>query len=132
MGSKLLKDDYNIFKEVGVKTDNHHLYKWGIVVSVCKDIQVSQQITISHPTLNGRPIAIDVVLGTSHGQGFIHRFIGTYALWNPGGTDRKFWTQITLICQQSPYSLTLAGDINATISALERHSGGQDARQHYL
>ena len=38
MGNKLLKDDYNIFKKTGVKTDNHHLYKWGIVVGIQKDL----------------------------------------------------------------------------------------------
>ena len=132
MGSKLLKEDYNIFEETGVKTENHHLYKWGIVVGVRKDLQVSQQVPLSHPALNGRVIAIDVVLGTSNGQGFIHRFIGTYAPWNPGGTDSDFWTQVTCACRQSPHSWTLAGDVNATISTLERPSGGQDARRQYL
>jgi hypothetical protein len=128
MESKLLKDDYHIFEEVGVKTDNHHLYKWGIVVGICKNIQVSQQIAISHSALNGRAIAIDVVIDTSHRQGFIHCIIRTYAPWNPDGADSDFWTQITSICQQSPYSWILAGDVNATVSALERPSGGQDAR----
>ena len=132
MGSKLLREDYNIFEETGVKTENHHLYKWGIVVGVRKDLQVSQQVPLSHPALNGRVIAIDVVLGTSNGQGFIHRFIGTYAPWNPGGTDSDFWTQVTCACQQSPHSWTLAGDVNTTISTLERPSGGQDARRQYL
>ena len=132
MGSKLLKNDYNIFEETGVKTDNHHLYKWGIVVGVRKDLQISQKIPLSHSALAGRAIAIDIVLGTSNGRGFIHRFIGTYAPWNPGGTDNEFWPQITSICRQSPYSWTLAGDVNATVSVLERPSGGQDARQHYL
>ena len=72
MGSKLPKDGYNIFEETGVKTNNHHLYKWGIVVGVRKDLQISQQITLSHSVLMGRAIAIDFVLGTSQGHGFIH------------------------------------------------------------
>jgi hypothetical protein len=132
MGGKLLRDDYNIFEETGVKTENHHLYKWGIMVGVHKDLQISQQVTLSHLAYMGRTIAIDHVLGTSIGKGFIHRFIGTYAPWNPGGTDNGFWTQITQICQQSPHSWTLAGDVNATVSALEHPTGGLDARRQYL
>jgi len=77
-------------------------------------------------------IAIDIVLGTSIGKGFIHWFIGMYAPWSPGGTDNGFWTQITQICQQSPHSWTLAGDVNATVSALECPIGGPDARRQYL
>ena len=53
MGGKLPRDDYNIFEETGVKTDNHHLYKWGIVVGVCKDLQISQQVSLSHVALTG-------------------------------------------------------------------------------
>jgi hypothetical protein len=98
MGNKLPKDNYTIFEETGVKTDNHHLYKWGIVVGIQKDLQISQQVALSHPALKGRAIAIDFVLGTSQGRGFVHRFIGTYAPWNPGGTESDFWTQITNIC----------------------------------
>src|SRR6202453_4353367 len=64
MGGKLPRDDYNIFEETGVKTNNHHLYKWGIVVGVRKDLQISQQIILSHPALTGRAIAIDLVLVT--------------------------------------------------------------------
>jgi len=97
MGSKLLKNDYNIFEETGVKTDNHHLYKWGIVVGIRKDLQISQKIQLSHSALIGRVIAIDIILGTSHGRGFIHRFIGTYAPWNPGGTDNDFWSQVDMV-----------------------------------
>ena len=53
MGSKLPRDDYNIFEETGVKTDNHHLYKWGMVVGVCKDLQISQQVPLSCVALTG-------------------------------------------------------------------------------
>jgi hypothetical protein len=132
IGSKLLKDDYDIFEETKVKTDNHHLYKWGIVVGIHKDLQISQQITLTHSALTGQAITIDFVLGMSMGQGFLHCFIGTYAPWNPGGMHNKFWTQITSICQQSPYSWTLAGDVNATVSIFERPNSGQDTRRQYL
>jgi hypothetical protein len=95
-----------------VKTYNYYLYKWGIVVGICKDLQISQRVVISHPSLAGCVIAIDFVLGTSSGRGFIHRFIGVYAPWNPGSADNDFWMQVTLICQQSPYLWTLTGDVN--------------------
>lgn len=126
-GGKLLKEDYNIFEETRVKTENHHLYKWGIVVGIRKDLQISQQVTHSHPALTGRVVAIDIVLGTSNGRGFIHHFIETYAPWNSGGTDSDFWTQITHICRQSSHSWTLAGDVNTMVSTFECPSGGQDA-----
>jgi hypothetical protein len=132
MDDKLPNSDYNIFKETGVKTDNYHLYKWGIVIGIRKDLQISQRVAISHSSLAGHVIAIDFVLGTSSGCGFIHHFIGVYAPWNPGSADNDFWTQVTLICQQSPYSWTLAGDINATVSTVECPSGGQDMRHQYL
>ena len=67
MGNKLLKDNYNIFEETGVKTENHHLYKWGIVVGIHKELQISQQITLTHSALRGHAIAIDLVLGSSLG-----------------------------------------------------------------
>jgi hypothetical protein len=132
MGDKLPKSDYNIFKETGVKTDNHHLYKWGIVIGIHKDLQISQRVAISHSSLAGRVIAIDFVLGTSSGRGFIHHFVGVYALWNPGSADNDFWMQVTLICQQSPYLWTLAGDINTMVSTIECPLGGQDTRCQYL
>jgi len=132
MGDKLPKSDYNICEETGVKTDNHHLYKWGIVVGIHKDLQILQRVAISHSSLVGCVITIDFVLGTSSGHGFIHHFVGVYALWNPGSADNDFWMQVTLICQQSPYSWTLAGDVNATVSTIERPSGGQDMRRQYL
>jgi len=132
MGSKLPIHDYNIFEETGVKTDNHHLYKWGVIVRIQKDLQIVQQVSLSHPALLGRVIAIDLVLSTSQGHGFVHRFIGTYAPWNLGGSDNDFWSQVSNICLQSQYSWTLAGDVNTTVSILEHASGGLDTRRQYL
>lgn len=34
--------EYDIYKEPGEPADNHHIFKWGVVVGVRKDIQVSQ------------------------------------------------------------------------------------------
>ena len=132
MGSKLPVRDYNIFEETGVKTDNHHLYKWGLIVGIRKDLQITQRLSLSNTALSGRAIAVDFVIGTSHGRGFVHRFVGAYAPWNPGGADSEFWNQVTDICNQSQHSWTLAGDVNATVSNFEHASGGQDAKRHYL
>jgi hypothetical protein len=46
--------------------------------------------------------------------------------------DGDFWTQIGMVCQSSKHSWTLAGDLNATISSVERPSGGNDVRRHYI
>jgi hypothetical protein len=133
VGNKLDVEDYNFFKETGVKMDNHHLYKWGIVVGVRRDIQVVQQVQVSK-TLEGRVVALDLVMGTNTGRGFIHRFIGVYAPWNPGSdtNDTSFWNEVTKICNQAAFSWSIAGDLNATVSTTERASGGNDARRHRI
>jgi hypothetical protein len=96
-------------------------------VGICSDIQVLQPISISQSSLNGCVVIVDIVLGTTAGCGFIHRIIGAYAPWNPSVDDGDFWLQITKICRDSQHSWTLAGDLNATISAIECPSGGSDA-----
>jgi hypothetical protein len=80
MGSWLPVQDYNVYEEMGIPCTNHHISKWGIIIGVRKDIQVSQYIFLSHVAL-----IVNVILGTSSGKGFIHRIIGAYAPWNPGG-----------------------------------------------
>ena len=73
-------------------------------------------------------IAIDLVLGTANGRGFIHRLVGAYAPWNPGGDEGGFWSKITDIANDASYSWTLAGDVNATVASLECTGGGLDAK----
>jgi hypothetical protein len=38
--SSLPFSDYNIFEEPGIRTAGDHLYKWGLVMGVQKDIQI--------------------------------------------------------------------------------------------
>src|ERR1700679_404811 len=121
--------EYNIYEEPGVRCTNHHISKWGIIVGIHKDIQVSQHTCISHPALAGRLVTVDIVLGTSSGKGFVHRVIGAYAPWNPRIDDGKFWTQVAKVCRDSQHSWSLARDLNATLSSVERASGGSDARR---
>jgi len=92
MGLKLSSIGYNVYEETGICCTNHHISKWGIIVGIRSDIQVYQPVGITHASLNGHVVAIDIVLGTTAGKGFIHRIIGAYALWNPGVDDGDFWT----------------------------------------
>ena len=133
VGKNLDTNEYNFFEETGVKMDNHHLYKWGLVVGVRKDIQVAQRLEIM-PGLKGRVVALDLVLGTDKGRGFLHRFIGTYAPWNPGTevNDTGFWSELAKISNTAAHSWSVAGDLNASVSNTERASGGSDARRHFL
>jgi hypothetical protein len=130
----LPSEDYDIYEEPGEQDESHHPVKWGIVVGVRKDIQIAQRLEIKHKSLKGRVIALDLVLPTSDGRCFPHRFVGVYAPWNPGdeGVSRSFWHDMTDICRSTPHAWTIAGDLNATVSRIEKASGGADARAQYL
>ena len=80
--------------------------------------------------LKGRTIVVDLVIGTNAGKGFIHRFIGVYALWNPGAelNDSSIWSDVARICNEAAFSWSIASDLNATVSNTERALGGADAR----
>jgi hypothetical protein len=102
VGNKLQTDEYNFFEETGIKMENHHLYKWGVVVGVRKDIQVAQRVQLNK-TLEGRVVALDLVIGTNAGRGFIHRFVGVYAPWNPGPDNNEagFWNEVAKVCNEA-------------------------------
>src|ERR1700683_1304859 len=129
MGAKLSSLGYNIYEETGVHCTNHHISKWGIIVGIRNDIQVSQPVSISHLSLKGHTVVVDIILGTTAGSGFTHRIIGAYTPWNSGVDEGEFWVQIVKLYCDSQYSWTLAGDLNATISAVEWPSSGSDAHQ---
>ena len=77
--SKMLPfHNYDIYKESGEPADNHHIFKWGVVVGVCKVIQVAQHVEITQRSLKGRVVAIDIILLTLDGGCFGHRIIGAY------------------------------------------------------
>ncbi|KAK7015985.1 hypothetical protein R3P38DRAFT_2786379 [Favolaschia claudopus] len=136
-GPKLLNQDYEIFEEPGVPMAGNRGYKWGVVVGIRKDVAFSQRIALPQASLRGRGIALDVVLPTNGGQGFLHRLIGTYAPWNPGGNGSNpeaanYWTELTSFVNSCTHTWTVAGDLNATITALERASDNSDARAQFL
>ena len=127
--------DYEIFEEEGLPTENHHIFKWGIVMGIRKNsLQIMQRLEIEQQSLRGRVITIDVILPTPNGRGIPHRLIGCYAPWNPGETDlnKHFWNDLTDLCRSTNTSWTLAGDLNATVAPFERHSRGTEARRQFL
>jgi hypothetical protein len=134
LGGSLPFSDYDIYEEPGECAEGHHIFKWGVIVGVRKDIQVAQRLEITQRALKGRVIALDIILTTPDGRCFRHRFIGAYAPWNPGGSGdvSLFWRDMTSLCQSTTSSWTMAGDFNATIASFERLSGGADARAQYL
>ncbi|KAJ7914585.1 hypothetical protein B0H13DRAFT_1611374, partial [Mycena leptocephala] len=132
-GPNLPNGDYNIFEEPGVQADNHHLYKWGVALGIRKNLQIAQRVQIAAAALRGRVIAVDVVLQSNDGTSFTHRVIGAYAPWDPGTpSTRDFWPELTKLLQTTTTSWTLGGDLNATVSASERSSGGIEAWTQYL
>ena len=100
IGGSLPFSDYDIYEEPGECAEGHHIFKWGVVVGVCKDIQVAQRLEITQRALKGRVIALDIILTTPDGRCFRHRFIGVYAPWNPGGVGdvSLFWHDMTSLC----------------------------------
>ncbi|KAJ7176388.1 hypothetical protein C8R43DRAFT_1057609 [Mycena crocata] len=133
IGPNLPNNDYTIFEEPGVQADNHHLYKWGVVVGIRKGIQVAQRVKVSSAALKGRVVAIDVVLQTNNGEDFLHRIFGVYAPWDPGVQNTaNFWPELGNLVLATKTSWTLGGDLNATVWAAERASGGVEARAQYL
>ncbi|KAJ7775226.1 hypothetical protein B0H14DRAFT_2631883 [Mycena olivaceomarginata] len=132
-GPNLPNDDYNIFEEPGVQSDNFHTYKWGVAVGIRKNIQIAQRVAINAASLRGRVVAVDIVLPTTTGQGFVHRMIGAYAPWDPGTPDTcEFWPDLTALVNSTTTSWSVAGDLNATVSASERASGGANARSQFI
>jgi hypothetical protein len=132
-GPNLPNTEYTIFEEPGVKADNHHLYKWGVALGICKGIQVAQHVQITSDSLRGRVIAVDVVLQTNNGEDFYHRVIGAYTPWDPGNAGTlDFWPELTKLVRATSTSWTLGGNLNVTVSAAERLTGGAEARAQYL
>ncbi|KAJ7670831.1 hypothetical protein DFH06DRAFT_981093, partial [Mycena polygramma] len=76
-------------------------------------------------SLKGRLLAIDVILPTDSGRGFVHRVVGVYAPWDPGINNidpnaREFWADVTEFCNSTLTSWSMGGDYNATVSSTER------------
>ncbi|KAK7015232.1 hypothetical protein R3P38DRAFT_2543732, partial [Favolaschia claudopus] len=101
LSSKLPSFEYNIFGEEAVPLSGGSRggHKWGVAVGIRKDIQISQRVVTSKASFRGRLLAVDVILPTDSGAGFIHRVIGVYAPWDPGINNidpeaRDFYTDV--------------------------------------
>ncbi len=60
--------DYSMFKECSQPTAR--TWKWGVVVGICKDIQIINCVQITDAVLKSRVVAIDVALPDNTGGAF--------------------------------------------------------------
>ena len=99
LNNSLPCSEYDIYEEAGERTENHHIFKWGIVMGICKDIQVAQRLEIKQKSLKGRVIALDIILPMADGRCLPHHIFGAYAPWNPGdeGDSKSFWNDDTTL-----------------------------------
>ncbi|KAF9018680.1 hypothetical protein BDZ89DRAFT_1117046 [Hymenopellis radicata] len=104
-------------------------WKWGVVVGIRKDIQIINRVQITDAVLKGRVVAVDIALPDDTGGAFRHRIFGVYAPWDPGEKPR-FWAVLTTLVRSTPHGWSLSGDLNATVSALERATS--ENRQPFL
>ncbi|GJE96477.1 hypothetical protein PsYK624_126740 [Phanerochaete sordida] len=121
------------FESAGIKSDGGRSGKWGVILGVRHGLH-AQPVPVDD-RLRGRLVAVDIVIGTEGGRGFIHRFIGIYAPWDPGtqlALLSEFWTLVSAVCRDAPHSWTLMGDYNTTLSPSEslaqadRYSASRD------
>ncbi|KAG6898706.1 hypothetical protein C0993_004964 [Termitomyces sp. T159_Od127] len=133
VGHKLPINDYEILEENGVSCASSQRGKWGLVLGIRKDIQIVSRIPISHPSLDGRVIAADLVI-PSKDSSFVHRVFAVYAPCDPttDNLSREFWPHLTDVIRQTKTSWCLLGDLNATVSSRERAHDNAAARQCLL
>ncbi|KAK0489970.1 hypothetical protein EDD18DRAFT_1417512 [Armillaria luteobubalina] len=122
--------NYNIFEERSQPTTG--TWKWGVILGIRDDIQVVQRLAITKAILKSRVLAVNVALSDVEGNAFLHRVFAVYAPWNPGSDSAEFWVSLTDLCNSTPHSWSLAGDLNATVSSIKRASSGEDNRRFFL
>jgi hypothetical protein len=117
VSSRLHFPGYDFHENPGCPTPNRSKGKWGVIVAVRRHLFNIQRVTV--PTsLDGRVVALDLTIPLTTGRGFLHRFMGIYAPWNPGTSEdenNQFWPTLTDLCLASNGSWSLAGDCNATL-----------------
>jgi len=116
---RIRASDYLTFESPGLPIAHQRSGRCGVVVGVRRTL-ASTLVDIPH-ILNGRVVAVDVILPITSGGGVSHRFIGLYAPWDPGIDDfllSDFWENIRDLTRQIG-SWTIVGDFNATVSAAE-------------
>ena len=122
--SSLLQDRiraplYHKFESVGRPLEHGRGSKWGLIVGVQRSFH-AQQVPVNAP-LQGRVLALDLIVPTSGGHGYLHRIVAVYAPWDPGipTVVCDFWDQVSSLCATAHHSWTLIGDCNVTLSPSE-------------
>ena len=134
VSSRLTIPDYDFHENPGQPAlGTRNCGKWGIIVGVRRGLFNVQPLQL-HPSLDGHVLALDLIIPTTEGGGFTHRLIGIYAPWDPGNQDSSFWHSLSTLCSSSPFSWSVHGDFNATLSFAESSSTApqiDNSRQAY-
>lgn len=116
--------DYDFFESPARPTPAH-TGKWGVIMGIRRGLLHANRVTVPE-TLHGRAVVLDLVIPTVTGRGFIHRLVGVYAPWNPGGTSQdqqnSFWPSVLELCRNARFSWSLIGDLNVCLTTDETTS----------
>lgn len=76
--------------------------KWGVILGIHNSVQVLRRVDLPR-VLDGRAVALDVVVPVQGDRARVLRILGLYAPWDPGADDtaRLFWPTVTNLCR--PY-----------------------------
>ncbi|KAF5379464.1 hypothetical protein D9615_006597 [Tricholomella constricta] len=118
VSSRLNLRDYSVHESPGKPAGHRNRGKWGVIVAVHRSISCGSPLPLP-PSLDGRALALDLIIPTTNNQGFTHRLIGVYAPWDPGVAPHQFWPELIDLCNSTPHSWSLHGDFNATIAFSE-------------
>ncbi|KAF8322351.1 uncharacterized protein EI90DRAFT_3131066 [Cantharellus anzutake] len=97
--------------------------KWGLALGVRKNFQVLCRLSVP-PVLQGRVVALDVILASSSLAPKVLQLLGIYAHATRESLH-SFWSEIRSLILQEPFPhlWMAAGDFNVTIAPRERSSG---------
>ena len=131
-GSRISISDYKILEGNGVQCAVSLLDKWGIVLSVQKDIQIVAHIPLKHSLLHRWVVAVDVAL-PFYGASITHWIFAVYVLCDPNldNLSCNFQPHLTDFVCQTRGSWLLFRDMNATVAAIKCASNCITTR-HFL
>ena len=125
VSARLTMSDYDFHENPGLPVAGTcNCGKWGVIIGVRRGLFNIQPVQL-HPSLDGCVLALDLIIPTTEGGGFTHHLIGIYAPWDPGNHQSQhndFWHSLSTLCSSSPFSWSIHGDFNATLSFMESSS----------
>ncbi|KAF8332739.1 uncharacterized protein EI90DRAFT_3122473 [Cantharellus anzutake] len=124
--------EYVLYESVGVPS-GPRTGKWGIVLGIRRGIQIMRQIE-APLHLQGRLVAIDIVVPLGNSRPFCLWLIGLYAPWDSGGLQAAgFWASVAEVAsaQPSPNGSILVGDCNVTLRPCEHSTHVTPDATHY-